>query len=109
MRVLRFLVDNETIKPDPACDFTGMFPGSEELVQAEFIFSSDWKSRVKVAAFWSIMDNEYPPQVINTDGTCQIPVEALAKVAFKVQVLGKYRDAKVETNRLTVYQSGRKR
>lgn len=109
MRVLKFIVDESTITQDPACDFTGLFPGQEDQVLAEFTFSPDWKSRVKVAAFWSVMDKEYPPQVINTDGTCVIPTEALAKVAFKIQVLGKHRDKKVETNRLTIYQSGNRR
>lgn len=109
MRVLKFIVDNTTIKPDPNCDFTGLFPGMNERVLAEFTFSPDWKSTVKVAAFWSILDKEYPPQVINTDGTCQIPTEALAKVAFKVQVLGKrISGATVQTNKLVVYQSGNK-
>lgn len=108
MRVLKFLVDDKTIRPDPACDFSGLFPGKEDQVRAEFTFSPDWKNRVKVAAFWSILDKEYEPQVVNDDGSCQIPIEALRKVAFKVQVLGKYRGIKTETNCLTVYQSGGK-
>ena len=109
MRVLKFIVDETTIKPDPDCDFTGLFPGQMERVVADFTFTPDWKSRVKVAAFWSIMGKEFPPQVINEEGLCEIPNEALAKVAFKVQVLGKHRDKKVETNQLTIYQSGNKR
>lgn len=110
MRVLRFLVEDNSIRPDPTCDFTGLFPGSEDRIQAEFAFSPDWKSTVKVAAFWSILDKEYPPQAINPDGTCQIPAEALAKVAFKVQVLGKrISGATVQTNKLVVYQSGNKK
>ena len=109
MRVLRFIVDETTISKDPACDFSGMFPGRETEVRAEFVFSPDWKSRVKVAAFWSILDKEYPPQVINDDESCMVPIEALEKVAFKIQVLGQYRDKKVETNCLTIHQSGIKR
>ena len=108
MRVLKFIVNGDTISQDPTCDFTGLHPGAEERVQAEFAFSSDWESRVKVAAFLSVMDKEYPPQAINSDGTCEIPSEALAKVAFKVQVLGGKRNRPiVRTNEVTVYQRGR--
>lgn len=106
MRVLKFVVDNLTIRPDPDCDFSGLFPGKEDHIQVDFTFSPEWRHRVKVAAFWSIMDKEYPPQVINRDGTCDIPTEALSKVAFKIQVLGKHMDKKFETNKCTIYQSG---
>lgn len=110
MRVLKFNVEGETITLDPACDLAGLFPGSEEQIQVEFNFSPEWKSRVKVVGFWSIMGTEYEPQVINDDGTCQIPTEALAKVAFKMQVLGKRRNHPViKTNTITIYQNGSKK
>ena len=109
MRYLKFIVEGESITLDPACDLSGLFPGSEEEVKAEFVFSPEWKSRVKVVAFWSVMGKEYPPQAINEDNTCQIPTEVLAKVAFKVQILGKRKGGNiVRTNTITVYQSGHK-
>lgn len=106
MRVLRFIVDGTTIRQDPTCDFSGLFPGREEQMQAEFVFSPDWKSRTKVAAFWSILDKEFPPQVINDDGNCIIPIEALNKVVYKVQVIGRYKNTRIKTDCVTVYQSG---
>lgn len=110
MRVLRFIVNNNSITPDPSCDFSGLFPGKEKRIQAEFTFSPEWEKRVKVAAFLSVMDKEYPPQVINNDNTCTIPAEVLEKVAFKIQVLGKRTGcATVRTNQLVVYQSGNKK
>lgn len=109
MRVLKFIVDGNTIKQDPNCDFTGLFPGKEDQIRAEFSFSKDWQKRVKVAAFWSIMGAEFEPQEIKDGESCMIPVEALRKVAFKVQVFGKHRGVKAETDKVTVYQSGGKR
>lgn len=109
MRVLKFIVDGNSIKQDPDCDFTGLFPGKEDQIRAEFTFSKEWQKRVKVAAFWSIMGAEFEPQEIKDGESCMIPVEALQKVAFRVQVLGKHRGAKVETDKVTVYQSGGKR
>lgn len=106
MRTLKFIVTNDTIIQDPSCDFSGLFPGANKHIQAEFTFSPEWKNRVKVAAFWSMLDKEYPPQVINPDNLCEIPEEALARPAFKVQVLGKYRENTFETDTITIYQRG---
>lgn len=112
MRTLRFIVDNETIKQDPSCDFGGLFPGKNPNVQAEFVFSSDWEDTVKVAAFWSILDSEYEPQALQDD-CCDIPVEALARASFKIQVLGKkskpgFNAVILSTNKLTIRQTGGK-
>ena len=75
MRTLRFIVDDESIIKDPSCDFTGLFPKTNYEIRAEFVFSPEWKSRVKVAAFWSMLDKEYHPQVLEEDNTCMIPKE----------------------------------
>lgn len=105
MRILRFIVDGKTIKPDPSCDFSGLFPGKNPNIRAEFTFSSEWKNKVKVAAFWSILDKEYEPQEIEDDG-CNIPSEALAKPSFKIQILGKKGKERIDTNKLSILQKG---
>lgn len=106
MRVLQFIVEGRTIKPDPSCDFNGLFPGRNKSIKVEFIFSPEWEKKVKVAAFWSVMGAEFPPQTIKDDNTCMIPIEALDKSAFKIQILGKYRGSTTFTNSFTVYQKG---
>lgn len=114
MRTLRFIVDGESIKPDPTCDFSGLFPGKNPDVQAEFVFSSEWENATKVAAFWSMLDKEYEPKVVEDDESCVIPPEALARASFKIQVLGKksktrWNTTKLSTNKLTIRQTGGKR
>lgn len=106
MRTLDFIVNKDTIEQDPSCDFTGLFPGKNDSVQARFTFSPEWKNRAKVVAFWSILNNEYSPRVLNDENVCEIPEEALSRPAFKVQVLGKQRGRKYHTNLITVYQKG---
>lgn len=108
MRILRFIVDGKTIKQDPSCDFSGLFPGKNPNIRAEFTFSSEWKNKVKVAAFWSMLDNEYEPQEIDDD-FCIIPSEALARPSFKIQILGKKGNERIDTNKLTILQKGGKR
>lgn len=108
MRVLRFIIAGKAIRPDPTCDFEGLFPGQNDNVEAEFEFSPEWDDRIKVVAFWSMLGNEYEPQALDEYNTCKIPIEALKRPAFKIQMLGKHRGEITETNRLTVYQRGGK-
>lgn len=106
MRTLRFIVNDKTIEPDVTCDFSGLFPGKNPNVKAEFSFSSEWENTVKVAAFWSILDAEYKPQELKDGKSCIIPVEALSRASFKIQVFGRNRNTKLATNKLTIRQSG---
>lgn len=106
MRVLTFIVDGQVLKPDPDCDFTGLFPGREDRIEAEFIFSLEWDSMIKVAAFWSMLGKEYPPQVLDDTDVCVIPQEATSKPVFKVQVIGKSRGNNFRTNTVSIYQRG---
>lgn len=106
MRTLRFIVEGETITKDPSCDFAGLFPKTNSEIRAEFVFSPEWTPRVKVAAYWSMLDKEYPPQVLDEENSCLIPAEALARPAFKVQILGKHRGRTFKTNSIIVHQRG---
>ena len=109
MRTLRFLVDGETIKQDPTCDFRGLFLNKDSGVCAEFIFSSEWNDKVKVAAFWSMLDREYEPQALDDKNACVIPKEALWRASFKIQVLGVRGSERLTTNKLVVLQTGGRR
>lgn len=109
MRVLQFIVDDKTIEQNPSCNFNGLFPGTEDAVKVAFTFSPEWEFATKVVAFWSIMGNEYPPQVLDDNNCCMVPKEALSRPAFKIQVLGIHEKVMVETNKLTIYQRGGKR
>ena len=108
MRTLRFIVDGKTVKQDPTCDFSGLFLNKDSGVCAEFIFSSEWNDKIKVAAFWSMLDREYEPQALDNN-TCIIPVEAFSKASFKIQVLGVRGSERLTTNKLVVLQTGGRR
>ena len=109
MRTLRFIVDGQTVKQDPTCDFSGLFLSKNSGVCAEFIFSSEWNDKIKVAAFWSMLDKEYEPQALDNKNACIIPVEAFSKASFKIQVLGIGGRERLTTNKLVVLQTGGKR
>ena len=109
MRTLRFIVDGQTVKQDPTCDFSGLFSDKNSKICAEFIFSSEWNDKIKVAAFWSMLDKEYEPQALDEKNTCIIPSEAFARASFKIQVLGIRGSKKLTTNKLVILQTGGRR
>ena len=104
MRTLKFIVDGQSITKDPNCDFSGLVPGTEEYLQAEFSFSSEWDGFVKAAAFCSMLGNEYPPQILTDGNVCVIPAEALKRRVFTVQIVGKRGESKLITNKEAVCQ-----
>ena len=109
MRTLRFIVDGQTIKQDLECDFTNLFSDKNSNICAEFILSSEWNDKIKVAAFWSMLDKEYEPQALDDKNSCVIPSDALKRASFKIQVLGLRGSEKLTTNKLTILQTGGRR
>lgn len=106
MQTLKFIVKGQIISLDPECDTTNLVPGSSGYLRAEFSFSSEWDNTVKVAAFFSNLGKEYPPQKLERGRTCIIPAEALSKSIFKVQVIGQTSKHTLVTNKVKVYQKG---
>lgn len=107
MRTLKFNVDGLSITPNPDCDFSGLVPGSEGYLKAEFIFSQEWTDLTKAAAFFSVLGKEYTPKLLEDGKSCIIPAEALAKRKFKIRVIGQGKDGnKLITNKVTVSQNG---
>ena len=108
MRTLKFIVDGQIIKQDPNCDFSGLVPGSERYLRAEFSFSNAWRGCAKAAEFYSYMGKEYEPQLIKDDA-CIIPAEALKRQIFKIRLVGRNQSGiKLRTNKVSVHQNGGK-
>lgn len=106
MKNLKLFVDGNNLKLDSSYTPRDLFPGMKEPVRLEFTFPIEWKNRVKVAAFWSVMGKEFPPQVLEDGKTCLVPPEALQGAVFKVQILGKKNGEKASTTKCTVYLKG---
>jgi hypothetical protein len=106
MRTLKFIVEDQIIRPDPNCDFSNLVPGTKGYLKAEFSFSTAWDGFVKVAGFYSVMGREYKPQILSDGKSCIIPADACARPQFKIQILGKRGVDVLKTNKLTVSQNG---
>lgn len=106
MRTIKFIVNGQSLELDPSSNTNDLVPGTERYIKAEFIFSSEWAGYKKVAAFYSMLGHEYPPQLLVNDQYCVVPTEALAKRQFKMRILGKNGDISIVTNKLLVSQNG---
>lgn len=107
MRTLKFIVEGQILKQDPRCDFANLVPGSENYLQVEVSFCKEWAGCAKVAGFYSLMGQEYPPQVLKENNTCMIPAEATSKKDFKIQIIGRKPDGlKIKTNKVVISQNG---
>ena len=107
MRTLEFIVNGQLLEPDPACDFSGLVPGTDGYLQAHFTLSKEWEDCGVVVSFHSTFGKEYGAYVLGPYNTCDIPKEALKKRAFKMQVLGIRRDDyRLSTNKLEIKQTG---
>lgn len=108
MRTLQFIVNKQLIKMDPGCDFSGLIPGTEGYLQAKFTFSPEWDNCIKVVAFYSRLGREYEPQILDSENTCVIPAEALAKSIFSMCVIGKKDNVRLKTDKIVICQNGGK-
>ena len=99
MRTLKFIVTGQNIEKDPICDFSG---GTENYLQAEFVFSAEWAGRKKAATFWKL-GREFPVELHGDKiATCKIPRAAVSHIEFGVRVTRREGKEFVRTNILTV-------
>ena len=104
MRTLSFLVKEQKISKDPKCDFSNISPDTKGYLQAKFNFGKGWQNCKIAASFWRL-GKEYPV-IVNSDGVCLIPEQALTWSNFKVSLTGIRDGYKITTNKVTVEQEG---
>ena len=86
MRIVRFIVEADTITKDPDSNWLNL--KNEDSVFAQFSFSKDWDGFVKVAGF-ERSNVEFTPKVLIYGYTCEIPKEAFDGTFFRLYVMGK--------------------
>jgi hypothetical protein len=106
VRTLKFIVDQQALKKDPSCDFSGLIKGTKGYLKAHFVFSSDWDGCAKVIGFSSNTGVEYKPQVLDETNSCVIPEEALKRQTFNIQAFGKRDGYFILTNKISIVQDG---
>ena len=105
MRILKFIVNKQKIRPDPNCNFSGLVKGTSGYLKAHFSFSPEWNGCKIAASFWR-MNHEYPVLVQN--GQCEIPPEALTWDYFSVSLMGMKDNGNyiLTTDKILVSQKG---
>lgn len=100
-RVLRFIVQGQAVRLDPACDFSGLVAGSVGYLHAEFQLDSAWNGCKVAASFWR-GGREYA--VLLRSGACLIPAEAVTGKLVGVSLTGVRQGYRLTTNRIYIEQ-----
>lgn len=108
MRELIFDVEQQRLKRNPECDFSGIVAGSEGYLRAKFNFlSEDWNNCVKIASFISPCIEGDIGVMLDENNSCDIPPEATMPEEFAVSVIGSKPDYKIPTNNIRIKQEVR--
>lgn len=102
MRVLEFIVEGQTVKRAPGCDFSGIVAGSSGYLFARFRFSPEWDGCKKVATFRAKGEDHHAPLARDL---CLIPEEALTSSTVLVTVHGRRPGYSIDTNQTTIPQT----
>lgn len=101
MRTLKYKVVGQRLRP--IGDHTGLVAGTEGYLEASFVFDSSWDGCKIVASF---SPEGRDAVVLNVDGTCVIPAQALIGSTFEVRVEGRRDNYSIRTNPVIERQSG---
>lgn len=101
MRTLQYKVTGTRLRP--IGDHTGLVAGTEGYLKASFVFDSSWDGCKIVASFSPGGRNAV---VLDKDGTCYIPAQALIDPTFEVRVEGRRDKYVIRTNPVFERQSG---
>lgn len=99
-RFLKFVVDGQMIKKTG--DFDNIVTGSKGYLFAQFILSPEWHG-CKIAASFFSGGKEYPA-ILDENGVCEIPEQALVKRHFAVSLTGISNDYRIVTHKVFVKQ-----
>lgn len=102
MRVLKFIVNGQSLQKDPNCDFSGIIRESIGYLVAEFSFDSAWKGCTIAASFWHFGEEH---AVLVQNNRCMIPDEALRGFSVGVTLRGVRKGYSIATNK-TIFEQG---
>lgn len=103
MRVLKFIVNGQSLQKDPNCDFSGIIRESIGYLVAEFSFDSAWKDCTIAASFWHFGEEH---AVLVQNNRCMIPDEALRGFSVGVTLRGVKKGYSISTNKAIFEQGG---
>lgn len=101
-RVLSFIIEGQSIKKDPNCDFTGLVSGTKGFYQAKFTFDKEWKEYKRIAIFKARNITKFIPII---DGTCPIPDEVTEHLNYRISVLGQNGSQSIPTTEVSIRQN----
>lgn len=104
MRTLKFNVEGQRLKKDPACNFSGIVKGSKGYLQCSFSFSREWAGCKVAASFWGY-DKELDAAAV-VHGVCQIPDSVTDFRRLGISLTGVKDGYCITTNKIWIEQEG---
>lgn len=104
MRTLKFVVEGQSLRKDPACDFSGIVKGSKGYLQCSFSLSREWYGCKIATSFWSY-DKEIDAAAV-VHGVCQIPDDVTDRRRFGISLTGVKDGYRITTNKVWIEQEG---
>lgn len=104
MRTLKFIVDEQSLRKDPNCDFSGVVKGSKGYLQCSFSFSKEWTGCKVAASFWKY-DKEIDAVAV-VHGVCRIPDGVTDSRRFGVSLTGVKDGYRITTSKIWIEQEG---
>ncbi len=101
-RVLSFIVEGQSIRKDPNCDFTGLVSGTKGYYQAKFSFDKEWKDYKCIAIFKTSKITKFVPIINNA---CSIPDEITEHLNYRISVLGQSGLQSIPTTEVSIRQN----
>ena len=104
MRILKFIIQAQSIIADPVCVYSGIVSGTKGYLQAQFNVSKEWAG-CRMAAVFRCLRKEYAQPVKN--GRCEIPADALTWDRFSVRLVGQKENYRITTDEIIIQQERR--
>lgn len=102
MRTIKFKVNQQRIKNvDSVCH---VYPGTDNYLNLQFIFDSNWDGCVKAISF--VLDNGQEFPMLLKDDACLVPAEAFCSDQLSFYLVGKTKTYRIETQKFVINLGG---
>ena len=102
MRILKFNVDGQSLKKDPACNFSGIVLGTKQYLECFFTLSKEWNECNVVASFFAYGKEQGAAPIVNRK--CKVPDEITDFKAFQISLIGVKGDYRITTGKVKIEQ-----
>lgn len=102
MRILKFIVEGQTLRKDPECDFSHIIKGSKDYLGCSFKLPADWRN-IPLAATFTHYGKEICASPVFS-GACLVDNSVTDYKNFKISLTAIKNGEIVRTNAVKIWQ-----